>query len=276
MTENSILNNYEKLVEIVNNNYTYSDVLRAFHLKITGGNQRTLKRYIQLFNINTEHFNSFHYLINKKYQYKVTNEELFTKNSSFSTEMVKDRIIKYQLIKYQCARTLCKNKGFWNGEPLTLQLEHINGDNTDHQLSNLEFLCPNCHTQTKTYGSKNKKKYQNNIKKEKNMPLLDSLLKDIIRNIENNNIKSLNDIYLLYNISFSSAKNRYLLNKLEQQNSIIIRSFLTHIKKTKIQYPEPLLLLKMVQNKNFVQVAKELGCSDNAVRKHLKKHGLLD
>ena len=63
------------------------------------------------------------------------------------------------------------------------------------------------------------------------MPLLDSLLKDIIRNIENNNIKSLNDIYLLYNISFSSAKNRYLLNKLEQQNSIIIRSFLTHIKK---------------------------------------------
>lgn len=33
-----------------------------------------------------------------------------------------------------------------------LQLEHKNGDRCDNRLENLELLCPNCHSQTKTYS----------------------------------------------------------------------------------------------------------------------------
>ena len=43
----------------------------------------------------------------------------------------------------------------WNGKPLTLQIDHIDGDRTNNHLDNLMILCPNCHTQTDTYGSKN-------------------------------------------------------------------------------------------------------------------------
>ena len=43
----------------------------------------------------------------------------------------------------------------WNGKLLTLQLDHINGNNTDNTVGNLRVVCPNCHTQTDTYGSKN-------------------------------------------------------------------------------------------------------------------------
>ena len=43
----------------------------------------------------------------------------------------------------------------WLGNPLTLQLDHINGVNNDHRLTNLRFLCPNCHSQTDTYAGKN-------------------------------------------------------------------------------------------------------------------------
>lgn len=32
----------------------------------------------------------------------------------------------------------------WNGNPLPLILEHINGVNTDNRAKNLRFLCPNC------------------------------------------------------------------------------------------------------------------------------------
>ena len=39
-----------------------------------------------------------------------------------------------------------------------LQLDHINGINTDHRLENLRLLCPNCHSQTPTYCGVNVKK----------------------------------------------------------------------------------------------------------------------
>ena len=45
----------------------------------------------------------------------------------------------------------------WRGRPLTLELEHIDGDNTNNDRSNLECLCPNCHSLTDTWRGRNKK-----------------------------------------------------------------------------------------------------------------------
>lgn len=43
-----------------------------------------------------------------------------------------------------------------NHKPLTLDLEHINGNSEDNSPENLCLLCPNCHSQTSTYKGKNK------------------------------------------------------------------------------------------------------------------------
>lgn len=59
-------------------------------------------------------------------------------------------------MEYKCA--CCGNTGEWNGRPLVLQLDHINGDNCDNRLENLRFLCPNCHSQTDTFAGRNCKK----------------------------------------------------------------------------------------------------------------------
>jgi 5-methylcytosine-specific restriction endonuclease McrA len=43
----------------------------------------------------------------------------------------------------------------WNGKPIQMELHHIDGDRTNHKLSNLMMLCPNCHSQTETFRAKN-------------------------------------------------------------------------------------------------------------------------
>jgi 5-methylcytosine-specific restriction endonuclease McrA len=47
------------------------------------------------------------------------------------------------------------NLSQWLGKPITLEIEHVNGNNGDNALSNLKILCPNCHAQTDTYKGKN-------------------------------------------------------------------------------------------------------------------------
>lgn len=42
-------------------------------------------------------------------------------------------------------------KGEWLGQPITLQIGHINGDWRDNRRENLRYLCPNCHALTETW-----------------------------------------------------------------------------------------------------------------------------
>jgi 5-methylcytosine-specific restriction endonuclease McrA len=87
---------------------------------------------------------------------KQLNNNMFVLNSAYNHSTIKRNIIKYNLIPYECAT--CKNQGKHNGLDLTLQLDHINGVKVDQTLSNLRFLCPNCHSQTQTYAGGNRKK----------------------------------------------------------------------------------------------------------------------
>jgi 5-methylcytosine-specific restriction endonuclease McrA len=56
--------------------------------------------------------------------------------------------------EHKCAE--CGLGPKWNGQPLVLQVDHINGDRLDDSWENLRFLCPNCHTQTPTFCGRNK------------------------------------------------------------------------------------------------------------------------
>ena len=53
---------------------------------------------------------------------------------------------------YQCSECGISE---WNHKPLTLQIDHIDGNHKNNVIENLRWLCPNCHTQTDTWGVKN-------------------------------------------------------------------------------------------------------------------------
>jgi DNA-binding transcriptional ArsR family regulator len=42
----------------------------------------------------------------------------------------------------------------WLGRPLSMALHHVNGDGRDNRLENLQFLCPNCHSQTENFSGR--------------------------------------------------------------------------------------------------------------------------
>lgn len=69
---------------------------------------------------------------------------------------IKSRLFEAGLLENRCYE--CGIEPTWNGKPLTLHLDHINGVNNDNRLENLRLLCPNCHSQTHTYAGRNTRK----------------------------------------------------------------------------------------------------------------------
>lgn len=85
---------------------------------------------------------------------KIPLEELL-KREKTSRQHLKSRLKDADLLEQKCA--ICGITEWLNKE-LSLHLDHINGKKNDNKLENLRLLCPNCHSQTPTYGGKNKGK----------------------------------------------------------------------------------------------------------------------
>jgi len=85
-------------------------------------------------------------------EWRIPIEDLLVKGRNTARGHLKKRLVDAGLKENRCEQCGITE---WQGQPLAMQLHHINGDGTDNRIENLQFLCPNCHSQTETYGGRN-------------------------------------------------------------------------------------------------------------------------
>ena len=260
----------EYLQEIVKESTSLSEVLRKLNKSI-GGNNIKLKKYLKdnNFDMSTLIGRTIKRYSNKGIPMKKLSEVL-CENSTGNSHKLKLRLFKSGIKECKCEK--CGNIE-WNGQPIPLELHHINGNHYDNRLENLIILCPNCHAQTHNYRSKNltydvelsliaKNKSIEEYKKIKELENKQELYKPktILRKIVPKEKK-----YCKYCGKEIKGKGKYYCSTECAASA-----------SRKNEYDKEILLEQSKTVPSLIQLSKLYNLTDNALKKHLKFLGIYD
>ena len=145
----------EVLEEAVRDSLSVQGVLRRLGLKMAGGTHAHVSRRIKTFGIDTSHFLG-----------QAANQGQWHKGSGKTPwqdvlvlrqfgHRQKAHVLRRALIEsgraYHCERHNCPVGAEWLGKRMILHVNHKNGNWLDDRAQNVQFLCPNCHSQTPNY-----------------------------------------------------------------------------------------------------------------------------
>ena len=141
---------------LVKSSKSRGEILGAFGLCNKGSNYKTIDRRIKLDGLSGDHLGRGIHAGGRRHG-PIPKElsELLIEHSLVNRGSIKRRLRKEGLLLNCCA--LCSVMDTWNGKPLMLVLDHINGISDDYRLSNLRLLCPNCNSQQSTFAGRNKR-----------------------------------------------------------------------------------------------------------------------
>ena len=146
----------ELLEENVKDCYSFAELCRRLGLKPEGSNPKTLRKKMNEFGVDYSHFTGKAW--NKNPENPVYRGKYLPKlceHSSLSSANVKELVYRLGLKENKCE--ICEISE-WQGKPIICELHHINGDSSDNRIENLQILCPNCHSQTDNFRSRNRSK----------------------------------------------------------------------------------------------------------------------
>lgn len=147
----------EQFVELLKNSSTISEALFKLGYSIKGNSWgfAKIRQRMSDLNLDGSVFKGKSPITKYGSLHKVNASDILKPNCKHARSVLRRYVIKNNLIPYRCAICGCVE---WQGRTLSLELDHINGINNDNRIENLRFLCPNCHSQTTTYGSRNQQR----------------------------------------------------------------------------------------------------------------------
>ncbi|MFD8804741.1 HNH endonuclease signature motif containing protein [Streptomyces sp. NPDC059597] len=146
----------EILEQAVGASTNMCDVLRHLGLEVVGGHHTHISRRIKAYGIDTSHFR----LPARRGTPRRarTPEVLLVRQPGGSARRIPGDRLKWAMVamgvRERCA--LCGTEAVWEGLPLPLEVDHVDGDWRDNRIENLRFLCPNCHSTTDSYRGRGK------------------------------------------------------------------------------------------------------------------------
>ena len=115
--------------------------------KTSGTHYLSVKKMLEQLNADTSHLKGKSWA---KGKISATIQDALVKDGvKIASSKLKLWLISAGLKKYQCEG--CKLEE-WMGRPIPIQLHHVNANNRDNRLENLQILCGNCHCQTPSYA----------------------------------------------------------------------------------------------------------------------------
>ncbi len=131
---------------------TLAEVLRRIGVEPSGHTYRALRARLHQLTIDTSHLLGRAHHRGKTYpERRKSALQSLADGAQMSSEL-KERLFRDGVFERRCSTC---DRTHWCGQPIPLEIDHINGRRDDNRLENLRVLCPNCHALTPTYRGRN-------------------------------------------------------------------------------------------------------------------------